>query len=168
MKKVKQWDERVYHQNIRIRSDAFGIIKWGLFLLFFAQFIFGGGDSRQYIGELILIVISTVYVIVRYIKAGVNIFSIKFPYLYALGFGAMFVVVVPGIMSVYVFQYDYFQSKGVGYLIGLLALALLIGGVILLVFFLIAYHFNKKRQAEINQYFDEEEQEAQEEDEHGK
>lgn len=75
MKKKKIQDERVLSQKRKIGNDAFQIISLGLFLsVLVQQYIFDAPFS-QYAVEMILLITVSLYVIVRNIMVGNNIFD---------------------------------------------------------------------------------------------
>lgn len=75
MKKKKIQDERVLSQKRKIGNDAFQIISLGLFLsVLVQQYIFDAPFS-QYAVEMILLITVSLYVIVRNIMAGNDIFD---------------------------------------------------------------------------------------------
>lgn len=70
-----QNDERVLAQKRKIQSDGFAILFFGLLLsVLVQQYIFNAPVS-QYIVELILFIIMSIYLIVRNIMVGNDIFS---------------------------------------------------------------------------------------------
>ncbi|MBC6003691.1 hypothetical protein H8891_07740 [Paeniclostridium sp. NSJ-45] len=75
MKKKKIQDERVLSQKRKIGNDAFQIISLGLFLsVLVQQYIFDAPFS-QYAVEMILLITVSLYVIVRNIMVGNDIFN---------------------------------------------------------------------------------------------
>lgn len=75
MKKNKIQDERVLSQKRKIGNDAFQIISLGLFLsVLVQQYIFDAPFS-QYAVEMILLITVSLYVIVRNIMVGNDIFD---------------------------------------------------------------------------------------------
>ena len=75
MKKKKIKDERVLSQKRKIGNDAFQIISLGLFLsVLVQQYIFDAPFS-QYAVEMILLITVSLYVIVRNIMVGNDIFD---------------------------------------------------------------------------------------------
>lgn len=75
MKKKKIQDERVLSQKRKIGNDAFQIISLGLFLsVLVQQYIFDAPFS-QYAVEMILLITVSLYVIVRNIMVGNDIFD---------------------------------------------------------------------------------------------
>ena len=75
MKKEIVQDERVLSQKRKIGNDAFQIIFLGLFLSIFVQSYIFNADFSQYAVEVILLIVGALYVIVRNITVGNNIFE---------------------------------------------------------------------------------------------
>lgn len=75
MKKVNIQDERIVFQKRKIGSDAFGIIYFGLIIsILLQQFMFGAPFS-QYAAEFVLFMVAAVYIVVRNIIVGNNLFG---------------------------------------------------------------------------------------------
>lgn len=75
MKKEKIQDERVISQKRKIGSDAFGIVFFGLLVsILFQQLMFNAPFS-QYAAEFILFVVASIYIIVRNIMVGIDLFG---------------------------------------------------------------------------------------------
>lgn len=78
MKKGNIQDERIVSQKRRIASDAFGIIYFGLIIsILLQQFMFDAPFS-QYAAEFILFMAVAVYIVVRNIIVGNNLFGGSF------------------------------------------------------------------------------------------
>lgn len=78
MKKVNIQDERIVSQKRKIGSDAFGIIYFGLIVsILLQQFMFDASFS-QYAGEFVLFMVAAVYIVVRNIIVGNNLFGDSF------------------------------------------------------------------------------------------
>ena len=75
MKKEKLQDERVLSQKRKIGSDAFQILFLGLFLSIIIQSYIFDAKFSQYAVEMILLIVGSLYVIVRNIMVGNNLFS---------------------------------------------------------------------------------------------
>lgn len=75
MKKSNIQDERIILQKRKIGSDAFGIVFYGLLIsILIQQFMFGAPFS-QYAVELILFILASIYVVIRNIAVGNNLFN---------------------------------------------------------------------------------------------
>ncbi|MEG1003295.1 MAG: DUF6773 family protein [Clostridium sp.] len=75
MMKEKKQDERVLSQKRKIGSDAFQILFLGLFLSIFVQSYIFNFTFSQYAVEVILLIVGSLYVIVRNIIVGNDIFD---------------------------------------------------------------------------------------------
>lgn len=75
MKREKIQDERIIFQKQKIGSDAFGIVFFGLLIsVLLQQFVFEATFS-QYAAEFILFVVAAIYIIVRNIMVGIDLFG---------------------------------------------------------------------------------------------
>ena len=75
MKKEKIQDERVLLQKRKIGNDAFQILSLGLFLSVLVQSYIFNATFSQYAVEIILLIVVSLYVIVRNIIVGNDIFD---------------------------------------------------------------------------------------------
>lgn len=75
MKKEKIQDERVLLQKRKIESDAFQILFIGLFLSICIQSYIFNATFSQYAVEMICLIVISLYVIVRNVMVGNNIFD---------------------------------------------------------------------------------------------
>ncbi len=72
---MKKQDERVLAQERRIGSDAFQILFYGLLVsIFVQQFLFDAPFS-QYAVEVILLIAASIYIVVRNLMVGNNLFA---------------------------------------------------------------------------------------------
>lgn len=77
MKNKKIQDERVTLQKQKVSSDAFGILFYGLLIsVLIQQFIFNA-PFAQYAVEWILFIVASIYIIIRNITVGNNLFGCK-------------------------------------------------------------------------------------------
>lgn len=78
MKKAIIQDERIIYQKRKIGSDAFGILYFGLIVsILIQQFMFDAAFS-QYAAEFILFMVAAIYVVIRSILVGNNIYGGRF------------------------------------------------------------------------------------------
>lgn len=75
MKKAEIQDERIVFQKRKIGSDAFGIIYFGLIVSILIQQFVLEASFIQYAAEIILFMVAAVYVVVRNILVGHNLFG---------------------------------------------------------------------------------------------
>lgn len=74
MKREKIQDERIIFQKQKIGSDAFGIVFFGLLISVLLQQIVFEAPLSQYAAEFILFTVAAIYVVLRNIVAGIDIF----------------------------------------------------------------------------------------------
>lgn len=77
MKKQTQQDERVLAEKRKIGSDAFNILWIGLLISVLVQQYFLHAAFTQYAVEVILFIAASIYVIIRNIMVGNDIFASK-------------------------------------------------------------------------------------------
>lgn len=75
MKKEKIQDERVLFQKRKIGSDAFQILFFGLTLSVFIQEYIFKAPFSQYAVEAVLLIFIAIYVVIRNLMVGNDIFS---------------------------------------------------------------------------------------------
>lgn len=75
MKREKIQDERVLAQKRKIGNDAFQILIYGLFLSILVQQYMFNASFSQYVVELILLITISIYVIIRNIMMGNDLFT---------------------------------------------------------------------------------------------
>lgn len=75
MKKADIQDERIIFQKRKIGSDAFGIVYIGLIVSILVQQFVYDAPFKQYAAEFILFMAAAVYVVVRNITVGHNLFG---------------------------------------------------------------------------------------------
>ena len=160
MKKNIIQDERVLYQKRKIGSDAFVILYLGLLLsILIQQFVFDASFS-QYAAEFILLMVAAVYVVVRNIIIGSDIYSNSF--------GGQKLVVINSIVcgatisaitaALNVANLGMEKMGGANGLIITSMITLICGAVASFVAFEVIYIMNKKRQKQIDdKYIDTEE-----------
>lgn len=77
MKRQIQKDERVLAQKRKIGSDAFNILLFGLLISVLVQQYFFDAPFTQYAVEIFLFIAASIYVIIRNIVGGNNLFASK-------------------------------------------------------------------------------------------
>lgn len=152
MKKVNIQDERIVFQKRKIGSDAFGIIYFGLIIsILLQQFMFGAPFS-QYAAEFVLFMVAAVYIVVRNIIVGNNLFGDssneqKMVIINSLVCGVTIAAITTTLNSV---------NFGLGKMGGLTGIALTAfitfasGALVSFIGFEFLYIINKKRQKQID------------------
>lgn len=160
MKKEIVQDERVLSQKRKIGNDAFQIIFLGLFLSIFVQSYIFNADFSQYAVEVILLIVGALYVIVRNITVGNNIFESnkvnqRFVIINSIICGI--VVVVINTTLNYIKFRDIFKNEMADMLIASL-ITFLCASASTFVVLQGLYLINKKKQMKIDSKLDDEEE----------
>lgn len=77
MKKHSQQDERILAQKRKIGSDAFNILWVGLIISVLVQQYLFDAPFSQYVVEIVLFIAASVYIIVRNLMVGNDLFDSK-------------------------------------------------------------------------------------------
>ena len=78
MKKINIQDERIISQKRKIGSDAFSIIYFGLIISIILQQLMFDAPFYQYAAEFILVMVAAIYIVVRNIIEGNDLFNNSF------------------------------------------------------------------------------------------
>lgn len=160
MKKVNIQDERIVFQNRKIGSDTFGIIYFGLIIsILLQQFMFDAPFS-QYAAEFVLFMVAAVYIVVRNIIVGNNLFGDssnrkKMVIINSLVCGVTIAAITTTLNSV---------NFGLGKMGGSTGIALIAfitfasGALISFIGFEFLYIINKKRQKQIDDRYNDEDE----------
>ena len=160
MKKYNIQDERVVAQRRKINSESFVIIMIALICSVVVQDFLLNAPFEQYAAEVICFAGMGIYMIVRYITAGLNIngegkHANKIPIVISIVVGII-VTAINGISNYA--TYSVYYKDNVGFLIAALAITFIGATVLTLVLFMIVNYFNKKKQEKIQRLLDEDEQ----------
>lgn len=148
-------DERVVGQRRKIASDAFWIVFYGLIIsVFIQQYVFDATFS-QYAVEVIIFIIAGLYMVVRNILVGNDLFDNKASGQKLVVINSLVSGIIVGALTgtLNTFRYGYEQMGG----IYSIALASLISFVSVSLFtfaiFELFYIMNKKRQNKLDEKY---------------
>ena len=159
MKKQNLQDERVVAQRRKINSEAYGILMIVLLGSMLVQQFLLNASFEQYVAEFICFFGMSLYMIVRYMTLGLNIYgegkranAITFVNSIVAG---IVVTAINGVLN-YTKYAEQYKEDGIGYFIAALAVTFISATVP--VFLVLSYlnYLNKKKQAKIQKQLDEE------------
>lgn len=151
MAKQKIHDERVVALKRKIDSDAFHILFYALFLLVLAQIYLFDATFAQYAVEAILLIAISIYIVVRNIMAGNDLFAPvenSQKKVVANSIFAGLVVATVGTVLNYARLGDLFKTDPQNTIL-VAVITFLAASIATFVVFEIIYMVNKKRQAQI-------------------
>jgi len=159
MKTERVKDERVITQQRKINSEAFGILFVLLLGAMIIQLYFLDAEPKQYAAELICLFIACVYIMVRHLTLGLDLFGegkrAKYiPLLSSVVSGVIFTTIT-GVINY--FRYAETYEDNIGLFIAMLAITFI--SMTLIVFVVLAFlsFLNKRKQAKIQEKLDEDE-----------
>jgi len=160
MKKQNTLDERVITQRRKVNSEAFGILMIALVASMLIQQFLLKAPFVQYVAELICFIGMALYMIIRYIMLGINIYDDEkqtksSPLINSLVSGVV-VTLVTGVLN-YLENAERYKIDGIGYFIAMLAITLISSSVFTYIILSCANFFNNKKQAQIEKEMDENE-----------
>ena len=160
MKRKTMQDERVAAQRHKINSEAYCILMIVLAASILVQQFLLNAPFKQYAVEFICFFRMSLYMIIRYIMLGLNIYgegkqAKGIPLVNSLVAG----IVVTGINGVlnYTQHADRYRANGIGYFIAVLAVTFISATVLTFVVLSCIDDLNKKKQAKIQKQLDEKE-----------
>lgn len=161
MKKQNTQDERVLAQRRKIQSDAYGILIIVLLISIPVQQFLLNAPFEQYAVEFICFFGMSIYMIVRYLTLGINIYgegkrAKSIPLVNSIITGIV-VTVINGVLN-YTKYGEHYQKDGIGYFIAVLAITFISTTVFAFVVLSFFNYLNKKKQEKIQKHLDEEEQ----------
>jgi len=161
MKKQNLQDERVIAQRRKINSEAYGILMIALLCSILVQQFLLKAPFEQYAVEFICFFGMSLYVIIRYLTLGLNIYSegkrakiITFVNCIVTG---IVVTSINGVLN-YTQYAEKYNKDGIGYFIAVLAVTFISATVLAFVVLSCLHYLNKKEQAKIKKQLDEKEQ----------
>ncbi|PRR80189.1 hypothetical protein CLLI_05730 [Clostridium liquoris] len=161
MKKQNLQDERVVAQRRKINSEAYSILMVALFCSMLVQQFLLNAPFKQYAVEFICFFGMSIYMIIRYMTLGLNIYSEEkrakaIPFVNSIVAGIV-VTAINGVLN-YTQYAEQYKEDGRGYFIAVLAVTFI--SATLSVFFVLSClnYLNKKKQAKIQKQLDEKEQ----------
>lgn len=161
MKRQNMYDERVLAQRRQINSEAYGILMLVLLVSILVQQFWLNAPFEQYAVEFIGFFGMSVYMIVRYLTLGLNLYGegkrAKGIILINSIVTGLTVTAISGVLN-YTRYAKHYRADGIGYFIAALAVTF-ISATILAVMVLSGLNYlNRKKQAKIQKALDEDEQ----------
>lgn len=161
MKKQDLQDERVVAQRRKINSEAYGILMIALLCSMLVQQFLLNAPFEQYAVEFICFFGISLYMIIRYMTLGLNIYGegkrakyITFMNSIVTG---IVVTAINGVLN-YTQYSEQYKEDGIGYFIAVLAFTFISAIILVFVVLSCLNYLNKKKQAKIQKQLDEKEQ----------
>ena len=160
MKKQNLQDERVVAQRRKINSEAYGILMIALLGSMLVQQFLLNAPFEQYAVEFICFFGMSLYMIIRYMTLGLNIYgegkrAKAIPFVNSIVVGIV-VTAINGVLN-YTQYAEQYKEDGIGYFIAVLAVTFISATVPVFVILSYLDYLNKKKQAKIQKQLDEEE-----------
>ncbi|WFF71871.1 DUF6773 family protein [Proteiniclasticum sp. QWL-01] len=161
MKKQNSQDERVVAQRRKINSEAYGILMIVLLCSILVQQFLLNAPFKQYAVEFICFFGMSLYMIIRYMTLGLNIYgegkrAKALPFVNSIVVGI--VVTATNGVSNYIQYAEQYKEDGISYFIAVLAVTFISATVSCFVVMYSLSYLNKKKQAKIQKQLDEKEQ----------
>lgn len=161
MKRHNMQDERVLAQRRKISSEAYGILMIALFISMVVQQFFLNAPFEQYAAEFMCFMGISIYILVRYMTLGLDIFSeVKWaksiPLVSSLIVGIT-VTVVNGISN-YIRYVDHYKEDGISFFCATLVVTFISATVPCFVLMSCLNYLNEKKQEKIEKKLNEEEE----------
>jgi len=160
MKRQKTQDERVVVQRRKINSEAYGILMIVLLGSILVQEYLLNAPFEQYAVEVICFLGMSIYMIVRYIMLGLNIYgegkwAKGIPLVNSIVTG-MIVTAINGVLNYT--RYAEHYKDNTGFFIATLAVTFISSTIFVFVVLSCLKYLNNKKQAKIKKRLDEDEQ----------
>lgn len=153
-------DERVLAQRRKIQSDAYGILIIVLLISILVQQFLLNAPFEQYAVEFICFFGMSIYMIVRYLTLGINIYgegkrAKSIPLVNSIVTGIV-VTAINGVLK-YTRYAERYQDDGIGYFIAVLVITFISAAAFAFVVLSFFGYLNKKKQEKIQKRLDEDE-----------
>ena len=161
MKKQNIYDERVVAQRRKVNSEAFSIIMIVLVASILVQQFLLNAPYEQYVVELICFIGMALYMVIRYMTLGLNIFgegkqAKAAPFVNSIVTGIV-VAVINGVLN-YAQYAEHYQEDGVGYFFAILGITFVSATIFTFAVLSCIGYLNKKKQTQIQKLLDADEQ----------
>lgn len=161
MKRENMQDERVSAQQRKINSEAYSILMLVLLVSILVQQFFLNAPFEQYAAEFICFFGMSLYMIIRYMMVGLNLYgegkSAKYlPIINSLVVGIT-VTMINGVLNFSKYG-NHYKEDGIGYFIATLFVTFISASISVFVLMSLLDHMNKKKQARIQKQLDEAEE----------
>lgn len=155
-------DERVAAQRRKINSEAYGILMIVLLASILVQQYLLNAPFEQYAVEFICFFGMSLYMIIRYMMLGLNIYgegkrAKVIPFVNSIVTGIA-VTAINGVLN-YTQYAEHYREDGIGFFIAVLAVTFISATLLTFVVLSFLHYLNKKKQAKIQKQLDEKEQE---------
>ena len=161
MKRQNMQDERVAVQRRKINSEAHGILMIMLIISMLVQQFLLNAPFEQYAAEFICFFGMSIYMIVRYMMLGLNIYGegkrAKGITLLNSIVAGIVVTVINGISN-YTQYAEHYKENEIGYFVAVLAITFVSATILVFVALSFLNFLNKKKQAQIQKQLDKDEQ----------
>ncbi|MDF2821895.1 MAG: hypothetical protein K0R15_2343 [Clostridiales bacterium] len=160
MKRQNMQDERVSAQKRKINSEAYSILMIVLLASILVQQFLLDAPFEQYAAEFICLFGVSIYMIVRYMTLGLNIYGegkrVKnIPLVNSIVTGIT-VTVINGVLN-YTRYAENYKEDGIGFFIATLAVSFISSTVTVFILLSCLDFLNKKKQSKIQKRLDEDE-----------
>lgn len=160
MRKQNLQDERVLAQRRKINSEAYGILMMILLCSVLVQQRLLNAPFEQYAVELICFFGMSLYMIIRYLTLGLDIYGEEkrakaFPFINSIVTGIV-ITAINGVLN-YTQYAEQYREDGIGYFIAVLAVTFISSTVLTYAVLSFLKYLNAKRQARIQKQLDEKE-----------
>lgn len=157
MKRKNIQDERVSSQRHKINSEAYGILMIVLLASILVQQFILNAPFEQYAAECICFFGISVYVIVRYMALGLNMFgegehAKSIPLISSIVAGIT-VTAINGVLN-YTKYADHYKEDGIGFFIPVLVITFISATLSTFVLLSFLNYLNKQNQAKIQKQLD--------------
>ena len=163
MKKQNSHDERVITQRRKVNSEAFGILMIVLIASIFVQEFLLNAPLEQYVVELICFMGMSLYMIIRYVSLGVNIYddgkpAKSIPLVNSVNSMVVGIVVtvINGVLNHSQYSERY-TTDGIGFFIAALVFTFISSSIFTFAVLSLMSYLNKKKQVQIQKRLDEDE-----------
>ena len=161
MKKQNPQDERVVMQRRKINSEANGILMMALLVSIIVQQFILKAPFEQYAVELVCFFGMSVYMIIRNMTLGLNLFGegkrAKGIILLNSITTGIVVTTINGVLNYAQYAQKY-QEDGIGYFFAMLGISLISATAIVFALLVCIDYLNKQRQAKIQKQLDDDEE----------
>jgi hypothetical protein len=160
MKRQNMQDERVSAQQRKINSEAYSILMIVLLASILVQQFLLDAPFEQYAAEFICFFGVSIYMIVRYMTLGLNIYgegkrAKSIPLVNSIVTGIT-VTVINGVLN-YTRYAEHYKEDSIGFFIATLAVSFISATVSVFILLSCLSYLNKKKQAKIQKQLDEDE-----------
>lgn len=161
MKRQNIQDERVLAQRYKISNEAYSILMIALIASILVQQFLLNAPFEQYAAEFICFFGMSIYMIVRYMMLGINIYGEGkrakiIPLVNSIVVGII-VTAVNGVLN-YTRYAEHYKEDGIGLFIAALIVMFISSTVFAFILLSFVHYLNKKKQAKILKQLDQDEQ----------